>query len=225
MLSIKQRATNRTVYWINKNICLYSSLIFVFCKRIYPLPPKMKELASITRSTFSAVDFHSTDHILAAVGFCCYYWNAVWICLSVKASTRSFERRVKRIEISKYVPRLAHLFLFTKSAFKIFRWMFWQPTFRNFRTEEAAFSSLLYTFNANSSTLSYCCSDSNCVKLSYLSSRQGEPSGEEQGQSEIKRLYSQAKQTKTHIKRRFMGVFNIPEENWKERARLKANKW
>ena len=47
--------------------------IFVFCKRIYPLPPKMKELASITRSTFSAVDFHSTDHILAAVGFCCYY--------------------------------------------------------------------------------------------------------------------------------------------------------
>ena len=105
---------------LKKYICLYSSFIFVFCKRIYPLPPKMKELASITRSTFSAVDFHSTDHILAAVGFCCYYWNAVWICLSVKASTRSFGRRVKRIEISKYVPRLAHLFLFTKSAFKIF---------------------------------------------------------------------------------------------------------
>ena len=184
MLSIKQRATNRTVYWINKNICLYSSLIFVFCKRIYPLPPKMKELASITRSTFSAVDFHSTDHILAAVGFCCCYWNAVWICLAVKASTRSFERLVKWIEISKYVPRLAHLFLFTQSAFKIFRWMFWQPAFRNFRTKAAAFSFLLYTFNANSSTLSYCCSDSNCVKLLYLSSHQGEPSGEEQGQSE-----------------------------------------
>ena len=59
---------------LKEYICLYSSFIFVFCKRIYPLPPKMKELASITRSTFSAVDFspHSTDHILAAVGFCCY---------------------------------------------------------------------------------------------------------------------------------------------------------
>ena len=46
-----------------KKICLYSSFIFVFCERINPLPPKMKELASITRSTFSAVDFHSTDQI------------------------------------------------------------------------------------------------------------------------------------------------------------------
>ena len=42
---------------LKKKICLYSSFIFVFCKRINPLPPKMKELASITRSTFSAVDF------------------------------------------------------------------------------------------------------------------------------------------------------------------------
>ena len=29
----------------------------------------MKELASITRSTFFASDFHSADHRLAAVGF------------------------------------------------------------------------------------------------------------------------------------------------------------
>ena len=36
----------------------------------------MKEVASITRFTFSAVDFHSTGHILAAVGFC-YHQNAV----------------------------------------------------------------------------------------------------------------------------------------------------
>ena len=56
-------------------ICLYSSFIFVFFKRIpvYPLPPEMKELVTITRSTFSAIDFHSADNILAAVGFCCYY--------------------------------------------------------------------------------------------------------------------------------------------------------
>ena len=57
----------------------------------------MKEVASITRFTFSAVDFHSTGHILAAVGFC-YYQNAVWFCLSLKALTGSFGRRVKRIE-------------------------------------------------------------------------------------------------------------------------------
>ena len=31
-----------------KKLCLYSSFIFVFCKRIYPLLPKMKDLASIT---------------------------------------------------------------------------------------------------------------------------------------------------------------------------------
>ena len=36
----------------------------------------MKEVASITRFTFSAVDFHSAGHILAPVGFC-YYQNAV----------------------------------------------------------------------------------------------------------------------------------------------------
>ena len=47
----------------------FSSLIFVFCKRINPLRPKIKELASITCSSFSAVDFHSTDHIAAAVSF------------------------------------------------------------------------------------------------------------------------------------------------------------
>ena len=87
-----------------------------------------KSLTSKNERTGKHYSFHflcrwfslNRSNILAAVGFCCYYWNAVWICLSVKASTRSFERRVKRIEISKYVPRLAHLFLFTKSAFKIF---------------------------------------------------------------------------------------------------------
>ena len=72
---------------------------FVFCKRINPLRPKIKELASITCSSFSAVDFHSTDHIPPLSVFCRYYWNAVWICLSVKASTGSFGRRVKGIEI------------------------------------------------------------------------------------------------------------------------------
>ena len=54
---------------------LYSS--FLETNNFISLPPKMKEMASITRSTFSAVDFHSTDHILAAVGFCFYYSNAV----------------------------------------------------------------------------------------------------------------------------------------------------
>ena len=31
-----------------KKLCLYLSFIFVFCKRINPLLPKMKDLASIT---------------------------------------------------------------------------------------------------------------------------------------------------------------------------------
>ena len=52
-----------------KKVFLYSSFIFVFYKRINPLRPKIKELASITCSSFSAVDFDSTDHIPAAVGF------------------------------------------------------------------------------------------------------------------------------------------------------------
>ena len=52
--------------------------------------------------------------------------------------------------------------------------------------------------------------------LSYVSS------GKQQGQSETAVF---AGSTQTHIKRRFMRVFKIPEENWKERARLKANKW
>ena len=60
-----------TEFELKNNV--YSSFLFVFCKRIYPLLRKMKEVASITRFTFSAVDFHSTGHILAAVGFCCYY--------------------------------------------------------------------------------------------------------------------------------------------------------
>ena len=54
-----------------KKLFLYSSFIFVFYKRICPLLPKMKDLASTTRFTFSAVDFNL--NILAAVGFCCYY--------------------------------------------------------------------------------------------------------------------------------------------------------
>ena len=33
-----------------KKLCLYSSFIFVFCKRINPLLPKMKDLASIARN-------------------------------------------------------------------------------------------------------------------------------------------------------------------------------
>ena len=44
------------------------SFIFVFSKRIYPLPLKLEELASNTRSTFSAGGIHSADHMLAAVG-------------------------------------------------------------------------------------------------------------------------------------------------------------
>ena len=104
---------------LKKYICLYSSFIFVFCKRIYAFKtPKMKELASITRSTFSAVDFHPTDHIIAAVGFCCYYWNAVGTCLSVKASTRSFGRCVKRIEISKARSETSAFVPFHKIGFQ-----------------------------------------------------------------------------------------------------------
>ena len=61
-----------TLFPFYKNMLQFSgsSFIFVFCKRINPLPAKMKELASITRSTFSADDFQSTDQILATVGFC-----------------------------------------------------------------------------------------------------------------------------------------------------------
>ena len=77
----------------------------------------MKELESITRSSFSTVDFKSTNHILPAVGFCFYYWNAVWICLSVKASTRSFGRRDKRIEISKVRPETSTFVSFHKIGF------------------------------------------------------------------------------------------------------------
>ena len=56
---------------LNHNICIQKkkkSFIFVFSKRIYPLPLKMEELASNTRSTFSAGGIHSADHMLAAVG-------------------------------------------------------------------------------------------------------------------------------------------------------------
>ena len=183
----------------------------------------MKELASITRSTFSAVDFHSTDHILAAVGFCCYYWKAVWICLSVTASTRSFGRRVKRIEISKSVPRLAHLFLFTKSAFKYSGECF-ESQLSGISGLKKLHFLLVYIHSmpirprfptvVATPTVLNCCT--------RVTAKANRPA---RNKAKVKRLYTLAKQTKTHIKRRFKGVFNIPEENWKERARLKANKW
>ena len=58
----------------------------------------MKEVASITRFTFSAVDFHSTGHILAAVGFCCYLLKCCLNLFVSKSLTGSLGRRVKRIE-------------------------------------------------------------------------------------------------------------------------------
>ena len=122
---------------------------------------------SLNRSNTSCCRF-----LLVFVSFC-YYWNAVWICLSVNASTRSFGRRVKRIETSKVPPETSAFVPFHKYQLsKCSLTGEWQPAFRNFSAKEAAFSSLLYTFNANSSTLSYqCCSDSNSVKLLYLISR------------------------------------------------------
>ena len=57
-------------------------------ERIFPSTLKMKELASITRSTFSAGDFHSADHRLAAAG--CLLLE--FVC---QVSTRIFGRRVK----------------------------------------------------------------------------------------------------------------------------------
>ena len=57
-------------------------------------------------------------YYVATVGFCCYYWNAVWICLSVKSSTRIFRRRVKRIEISKARPETSAIVPFHKISFQ-----------------------------------------------------------------------------------------------------------
>ena len=155
----------------------------------------MKELASITRSTFSAVDFNSTNHILAAVSFCCYYWNAVWICLLVKASTWSFGRRDKRIEISKVksTSRDQHICSFSQNRLSQYSGECFDSQLSGnskFRAKEAAFSSLLYTFTANSSTLPYCCSNSNSVELLSLSSRQGETSLAARNKAKVKRLYS-----------------------------------
>ena len=71
-----QSSNGRQNTLFTEKVCLYSSFIFVFCKPHKSLTPKMKKkkkkLASITRSTFSAVDFHSRDRILAAVGFRCF---------------------------------------------------------------------------------------------------------------------------------------------------------
>ena len=56
---------------LNQNICIQKKEIFYICfqqTNIYPLPLKMEELASNTRSTFSAGGIHSADHMLAAVG-------------------------------------------------------------------------------------------------------------------------------------------------------------
>ena len=77
------RKTTLFTEFKKKYECIHLSYFFSANEYI-PYLQKWKKLASITRSTFSAVDFHSTDHILAAVGFCGYYWNAVWIFLSVK---------------------------------------------------------------------------------------------------------------------------------------------
>ena len=67
---------------------------------------------------------------------------------------------------TEHVPRLAYLHLFTKSALKISRWIFWRPGFRNFRAKAVAFSFLL-----NSQPIRprfpYCCSDSNHAKNDF----------------------------------------------------------
>ena len=94
----------------------------------------MKEMASITRSTFSAVDFHSTDHILAAVGFCFYYSNAVWICLLVvKASTRGIRRHVKRMEILTALPETSAFVSFHKIGFQYTKVNVLTATFQEFQ--------------------------------------------------------------------------------------------
>ena len=78
----------------------------------------MKNLPSITRSTFSAVDFHSTDYILAAVGFLLLLLKCYLNLFLVKASTHGFGRRVKRIEISKARPETSTFVPFHKIGFQ-----------------------------------------------------------------------------------------------------------
>ena len=65
------------------------------------------------------------------------------------------------------VEILACLYLFTKSALKISRWIFWPKGFRNFRAKAVAFSFLL-----NSQPIRprfpYCCRDSNYAKKRFF---------------------------------------------------------
>ena len=139
MLKVVNRATGDklVVYWIIfENMHVFRKKSFVFCKWIYPLTLKVKELASNTHSTFSAdhrLADHSADHRLAAVSF--LFLNAAWISLSVKASTCSFGRPVKRIEISKARPETSLFVPFHKIGFT--------ASFQKFRAKEDAFSSLL----------------------------------------------------------------------------------
>ena len=98
--------------------------------------------------------------------------SAIKSCQSSKKphcllKARSFGSRIKRIEISKVRSVTSAFVPFHKIGFQNIQVnvTFWQPAFRNFRANKALFSSLLYTFTANSSALSCCCSDSTSVKL------------------------------------------------------------
>jgi len=70
---VNQEAGDKQCCLLNyflKNMYVFrkKSFIFLFSKRIYPLPLKMEELASNTCSAFFASGIHSADHLLAAVG-------------------------------------------------------------------------------------------------------------------------------------------------------------
>ena len=78
--------------------------------------------------------------------------------MSVNASTRSLGRRVKRIEISKVRPETSAFVPFHKyqlSKYSLTGECFDSQLSGISGAKEAAFSSLLYTFTADSSTLSY----------------------------------------------------------------------
>ena len=84
----------------------------------------MKELASITRSTSSVVDFFVVI-IEMLFEFVCQFFK--------KASTCSFGRRVKRIEISKARPVTAAFVPFHKIGYRNIQVNVLTATFQEFQ--------------------------------------------------------------------------------------------
>ena len=167
---------------------------------------------------------HYSFHFLCRWFFCCHYWNAVWICLSVlKASTCSFGRRVKRIEISKARPVTAAFVPFHKIGFRNIQVNVLTASFRNFRAKIAAFF-LIYNIHSQfvhaSLLLVATPTLLNCCTWVAAKAKRPERRGTRPNWNGcIRRLNKDS-----YKNGRFMLVFNIPEENWKNKAPLKANR-